>query len=100
MNDILIKLKIKESNLGCGIGGSPSFTTGDGGILESFNPTTGEKLAEIQMGSLADYDTAIQESLKAFESWRMVPAPIRGQLILKMANELRDKKDLGYLRAS
>jgi aldehyde dehydrogenase (NAD+) len=94
MNDILIKLKIKESNLGCGIGGSPSFTTGDGGILESFNPTTGEKLAEIQMGSLADYDTAIQESLKAFESWRMVPAPIRGQLILKMANELRDKKDL------
>ncbi len=94
MNDILTQLRIKDSNLGCGVGGSPSFATGDGGILKSFNPTTGEKLAEIKMGSEADYETAVQESLKAFESWRMVPAPIRGQLILKMANELRDKKDL------
>ena len=92
MNEILTQLGIKEVNFGCGIGGSESFATGDGGTLESFNPTTGEKLAEIQMCSEEDYETSIQESLKAFESWRMVPAPIRGQLILEMANELRDKK--------
>jgi len=94
MNDILKKLEIKEVNYGCGIGGGESFATGNGGTLESFNPTTGGKLVEIQMCSEADYETAIQESLKAFETWRMVPAPIRGQLILEMANELRDKKDL------
>ena len=94
MNEILTQLRIKESNPGCGVGGAPSFATGNGGILESFNPTTGEKLAEIKMGSEADYEMAVKESLKAFDSWRMVPAPIRGQLILKMANELRDKKDL------
>ena len=55
MNDILKKLGIKDKNYGCGIGGSESFATGNGGVLESFNPTTGEKLAEIQMCSEADY---------------------------------------------
>ena len=33
-------------------------------------------------------------SEKAFVEWRMVPAPIRGQLIREMADELRKKKDL------
>ena len=88
MNDILTKLGIKEVNFGCGIGGSESFATGNGGTLESFNPTTGEKLAEIQMCSEADYETAIEESQKAFKTWQMVPAPIRGQLILEMAKNL------------
>tara|TARA_S200000501_G_scaffold312390_1_gene303437 strand:+ start:934 stop:2454 length:1521 start_codon:yes stop_codon:yes gene_type:complete len=94
MNDILKKLSVKEMNYGCGIGGSESFATGNGGILESFNPATGEKLGSIKMCSEADYERVIIESQIAFESWRIVPAPIRGQLILEMANELRDKKDL------
>ena len=34
------------------------------------------------------------ESMEAFKEWRMVPAPIRGQLVREMAKELRKKKDL------
>ena len=68
MNDILKQLGVKELNYGCGIGGSESFATGDGGVLDSFNPTTGEKLGSIQMCSEADYERAIEESQKAFET--------------------------------
>ena len=94
MNDILKDLNINNNNHGCGIGGIKSFASDNGGILDSFNPSTGEKLATIQMCSVEDYEKVIEESQKAFKEWRMVPAPIRGQLILEMANKLRAKKDL------
>ena len=55
---------------------------------------TGKLLGKIYQCSEVDYERVIKESEVAFKEWRMVPAPIRGQLILEMANELRDKKDL------
>ena len=94
MNDILKQLGIEQVNNGTSLGGIKSFASDNGGILDSFNPSTGEKLATIQMCSVEDYEKVIEESQKAFKEWRMVPAPIRGQLILEMANELRAKKDL------
>jgi aldehyde dehydrogenase (NAD+) len=63
-------------------------------VVASYNPTTGELLGKVYQCSAADYERVIKESEVAFKEWRMVPAPIRGQLILEMANELRDKKDL------
>ena len=64
------------------------------GTIESINPTDNQLLAKVNKCNENDYEMIIKESSKAFEKWRMVPAPIRGQLILEMANELRDKKDL------
>jgi aldehyde dehydrogenase (NAD+) len=100
MNDILSKLGIEKENYGACIGASNWSKTTDAGVLESYNPTTGELLAKVYQCSENDYEKVIEESQKQFEEWRMVPAPIRGQLILEMANELRARKDeLGSLVA-
>ena len=98
MNSILKKFNISEFNYGACIGGHKWLETNDAGIIESFNPSTGELLAKVYKCSEKDYDTVLKYSSEAFNEWRMVPAPIRGQLILEMANELRKNKDnLGSL---
>ena len=91
--ELFKSLGIKEVNYGASISNWWS-TTEDAGLVESYNPTTGELLGKIYQCSEADYERVIKESKVAFKEWRMVPAPIRGQLILEMADELRDKKDL------
>ncbi len=98
MNSILKKFNILEFNYGACIGGHGWLKTDDAGIIESINPSTGELLAKVYKCSEKDYDAVLKYSSEAFNEWRMVPAPIRGQLILEMASELRkNKDDLGSL---
>ena len=100
MNNILEKLGVSEINYGACIGGDRWIKSNDSGIIESINPTDNKLLAKVNKCNENDYELVIKESSNAFEKWRMVPAPIRGQLILEMANELRNKKDdLGNLVA-
>ena len=94
MNQILKELGVKETNLGACVGGGDWIDNSDSNFIESFNPTNGELLGKIKLCSENDYEKVIEASNEAFKDWRMVPAPIRGQLILEMANELRSKKDL------
>ena len=94
MNDILKKLNIESENYGSCIGGEDWFNTSDQGVIESINPTTGELIAKVYKCSEKDYDNIISASNDAFEEWRMVPAPKRGELIRLMGNALRDNKDL------
>jgi aldehyde dehydrogenase (NAD+) len=94
MNNILDELGVKDINYGACIGGDKWIESNDSGLIESINPTNHKLLAKVNKCNEKDYELVVQESLKAFEQWRMVPAPIRGQLILEMANELRAKKDL------
>src|SRR6476469_10003417 len=44
------------------------------GTLESENPATGEKLAELSQGTAEDANRAVEAARKAFDSWRLVPA--------------------------
>jgi len=94
MNSILEKLDIKEINYGSCIGGDRWIKSNNSGTIKSYNPTNNTLLAEVNKCNEDDYEEVVKESLISFEKWRMVPAPVRGQLILEMANELRDKKDL------
>ena len=91
--ELLKSLGVKRVNHGASISDWWSNTE-SAGVVESYNPTTGELLGKVYQCSEKDYERVIKESEIAFSEWRMVPAPIRGQLILEMANELRDKKDL------
>jgi len=94
MNSILEQLGINNINYGSCIGGDKWLESDTAGVIDSFNPTDNTLLAKVNKCTENDYETIINESSKSFETWRMVPAPIRGQLILEMANELRNKKDL------
>ena len=98
MDDILKKLSIKEKNYGSCVGGENWLSTSNEGVIESANPSNGKVIARVFKCSEADYDKVLSESNKAFNEWRKVPAPVRGQLIFEMGNELRKNKDaLGSL---
>ncbi len=94
MKEILNSLGIKEDNYGACIGSGNWSRTTDAGVLESINPSNGDVIAKVYQCSESDYDEIIMESQKAFDEWRMVPAPIRGQLVREMGEELRRKKDM------
>ncbi|HBH81100.1 MAG TPA: hypothetical protein DDY39_14850, partial [Nitrospira sp.] len=70
----------------------------DGTLLPSINPTTGEQIAGVYPCSLEDYQRIMKESIEAFQVWRMIPAPKRGEVVRLIGQALREKKDqLGTL---
>lgn len=97
MKQILEVLGIEPVNSGACIGGENFLkTTGD--LLSSYNPTTGELIAQVQLASQEDYEKVVQASLQAFLSWRKIPAPQRGLVVRALGDELRKyKKELGAL---
>jgi aldehyde dehydrogenase (NAD+) len=98
VQEIFNKLGIDAVNAGVYIGGSGFRQTASGGLITSFNPTTGEKLADVESCTVDDYETVMEASLETFKKWRMLPAPQRGLIIRDMANILRENKDaLGSL---
>jgi aldehyde dehydrogenase (NAD+) len=68
------------------------------GALIARTPITGEELARIPTTSPEAAAASITASHKAFESWRNVPAPKRGELVRLLGEELRANVDtLGRL---
>ncbi len=98
--NILTNLGVEPLNFGASFGAEWWSRATDAGILESINPATGQVIARVQCCSAVDYEKLVQEAATAFQEWRMVPAPKRGELVRLMGQALRDKKDaLGSLVA-
>ena len=59
-----------------------------GKTFPTYNPATGEVLAQVAEGRSADVDRAVTAARNAFESgpWRMLTASERGRLIWKLAD--------------
>ncbi|TIV97277.1 MAG: aldehyde dehydrogenase family protein, partial [Mesorhizobium sp.] len=69
-----------------------------GGDLVVRSPVTGEQIAALKQISAADAGKAIDAAHKAFQAWRLVPGPKRGELVRLLGEELRAHKDeLGRL---
>ena len=93
--DFLRELGIEADNSGVYDG---AWREGEGEWLESRSPGTGELIARVRMGSTADYDRAIEAARSAFECWRALPGPRRGELVRQAGEAMRAKKDaLGRL---
>lgn len=96
--DILKELGINEMNPGACVGASDWLATEGADVLKSTNPATGELIASVYQCSEQDLETVVAQAQEAFLEWRMVPAPVRGELVRQMGNALREKKDaLGSL---
>ena len=66
--------------------------------LESRSPIDGGLLGKVAEDDAAAVDAACGAALAAFEAWRLVPAPRRGELVRLLGEELRAaKQDLGRL---
>jgi aldehyde dehydrogenase (NAD+) len=63
-----------------------------GEMFDTVAPATGETLAAFPRSGRADVDRAVAAAKEAFESWRLVPAPKRGEVIFRLAELLRDHK--------
>jgi aldehyde dehydrogenase (NAD+) len=98
MRDIFSTLGISESNAGAWSADGGWSSDASGPVIVSVNPTTGGLLARVRSATAADYERVIVSARKAFEQWRRVPAPKRGEVIRQIADELRAHKSaLGSL---
>src|SRR5687768_5972254 len=59
----------------------------------TINPANEELLADISQADVADVDSAADAALNAYKSWRLVPAPLRGELLYKVGAILKQKKE-------
>ncbi len=72
----------------------------DGDLVVSENPADGSPLAAVRLDTEATYDRTIAEAEDTFRSWRLVPAPVRGQVVRAIGDEFRRlKQPLGELVA-
>ncbi|KAH9947837.1 NAD-aldehyde dehydrogenase [Amylocystis lapponica] len=71
---------------------------GTGELLESVCPTTGELLAHVQSASPQELHAALHKAREAYEFFRIVPAPKRGEILRQIREALAAKRDdLGAL---
>jgi alpha-ketoglutaric semialdehyde dehydrogenase len=60
--------------------------------FESTNPATGEPIGSFPRSTVADADRAVAAAHEAYQSWRLVPAPKRAEILYTVAEALRDRK--------
>jgi aldehyde dehydrogenase (NAD+) len=96
ISEDLKKLGIEQVNSGVCSGTLWKETSGK--VVESFSPSDGEKIAEVRQAGPEDYREVIETAKEAFKSWRMWPAPKRGEIVRQIGLELRKYKEpLGKL---
>ncbi|MEO6632026.1 MAG: aldehyde dehydrogenase family protein [Mucilaginibacter sp.] len=95
--EILTRLHINDIN--------DAFSTGsnwtsspNAAIKHIVSPTDGKKIASVKFATADNYNQAVGTAQKAFITWRMIPAPKRGEIVREIGNALRDNKEsLGAL---
>jgi len=74
------------------IAGSPTASTASN-FGDVFNPSTGEVIARVPMGTAADVDTAVAAARKAFVTWSETPAPKRSAILFRYKHLLEQHFD-------
>ena len=63
-----------------------------GETFESASPADGETIGIFPMSGADDVDRAVAAAKAAFEEWRLVPAPKRGEILFQLARVLEREK--------
>jgi len=87
--NVLAELGLSASQSGVLAG---SWRKARGEEIASINPTTGAPIARVAFASKDDADEVVGEAARAFEAWRRVPAPVRGEIVRRIGEALRAKK--------
>ena len=98
MKALLDKLHLRDVNPGGCTGPDGWRSDPRGETLVSYNPATGEPIARVVQATAATYDAVVEAAGEAFQTWRTVPAPKRGQVVHDLGMALRELKEpLGEL---
>src|SRR5215210_6089497 len=86
-------------NLGLGIGERQSGAAIGARWIEPHgeprparSPIDGRTLATVTWAGKADVERAIDAAADAFRTWRLVPAPKRGEFVRRIGERLRQRK--------
>ena len=90
MKALLEKLQIQPKNPGACTGPDGWIEDPEGQMLTSTNPTTGEPIAQVVQATAKTYETVVEQTVEAFQSWRMLPAPKRGLIVRDLGSALRE----------
>ena len=95
MQSLLRKFDIKPEGHPGGFDGA---WIGSGEPLDVTSPIDGKKIATVIQATPDEYERIVATAEKAFTSWRLLPAPKRGEVVRCLGNALREHKaDLGAL---
>ncbi|MFV0237750.1 MAG: aldehyde dehydrogenase family protein [Flavobacteriales bacterium] len=95
IQETLSQLGLKEINDGTSTG-SICFSNGE--IIESYSPVDGTLIGKVKATTKEDYEKVISVATEAFKSWRIMPAPQRGEIVRQFGEKLRELKEpLGKL---
>ncbi len=61
--------------------------------FDTINPANEETLACIHAADVSDVELAVQAARTSFKSWRLTPAPLRGEILFKIGDLLKQKKE-------
>src|SRR5881398_3005695 len=64
-----------------------------GQTFPNYNPATGELLGYFPLSGQAEANAAVAAAKAAFEKWRLVPAPRRGEIIFRASEILSQRKE-------
>jgi len=95
MTEALAQLGVKAINDGTSTGQN-NFASGE--LLESYSPVDGQLIGKVKMTTAADYEKVMQSATEAFKTFRLMPAPQRGEIVRQFGEKLRKNKEaLGKL---
>ena len=95
MDEALEKLGIKKINEGTSTGNN-HFSNGD--IIESYSPVDGQLIGKVKTTTAEDYEKVMQSATEAFKTFKLMPAPKRGEIVRQFGEKLRKYKEpLGKL---
>ncbi|MCF6297604.1 MAG: aldehyde dehydrogenase family protein [Flavobacteriaceae bacterium] len=95
IKEALLQLGVKNINKGTSTG-SNNFSNGE--ILESYSPVNGKLIGKVKTTTKEDYEKVMAAATTAFKTWRLKPAPQRGEIVRQFGNKLRELKEpLGKL---
>ncbi|HMK25533.1 MAG TPA: aldehyde dehydrogenase family protein [Chitinophagaceae bacterium] len=94
--DFLETLKIGSTNKGVSTGIQWLNSTGE--TIDSFSPVDGKKIGAVTSADKESYEAVIKKAEEAFKTWRLMPAPKRGEIVRQIGEALRHYKEpLGKL---
>jgi aldehyde dehydrogenase (NAD+) len=93
---ILSDLGIEKLNEGTSTGAKWIKSTG--AELASYSPVDGKLIATVKQSTAKEYEKVMKAATEAFKTWRLMPAPKRGEIVRQFGESLRAKKEsLGAL---
>jgi aldehyde dehydrogenase (NAD+) len=95
IDEALKQLGLKDINDGTSTG-NKWFS--NGGTIESHSPVDGQLIGKVTTTTREDYDKVMDAATAAFKTWRIKPAPLRGEIVRQFGQKLRELKEpLGKL---